>query len=74
MRVLEIGGELDLSQEALGADDGGELGPQQLERDPPVVPEILGQVDGRHAAGADLAFDPVAVRQGPLQAAEDLGH
>jgi hypothetical protein len=72
--MLEIGGELDLSQKSLGTDDRGELRPQQLERDPPVVPEVLGQVDGRHAAGADLAFDPVAVRQGPLQAAEDLGH
>ena len=33
VRVLEVGGELDLGEEPLGADHGGELGPQDLERD-----------------------------------------
>ena len=74
VRVLEVGGELDLGQEPLGADDGRELGAEQLERDPPVVAEVLGQVDGGHAAGADLALDPVAVGQGELEAALRLGH
>ncbi len=43
VRVLEIGGELDLGQEALGADHGGELGPEDLQRDPPVVPDVLAR-------------------------------
>ena len=39
-----------------------------------VVADVVGQVDGRHAAGADLALDPVAVGQGGLEPAEELGH
>ena len=72
--MLEVGGELDLGQEPLGADHGGELGAQHLERDPAVVPDVLGQVDGRHAAGADLAVEAIAVRQGGLEPAEQFGH
>ena len=74
VRVLEVGGELDLGQEPLGADHGGELGAQQLERHLAVVLEVLGEVDGGHAAGADLTFDPVAVGEGYLEAALELGH
>ena len=66
--MLQVGGELDLGQEPLGADHGGELGAQELERDLAVVPEVLGEIDGGHAAGADLAFDPVAVGERYLEA------
>ena len=72
--MLQVGGDLDLGQEPLGADHGGELGAQHLEGDPPVVPEVLGQVDGGHAAGAELALDPIAVGQGELEAVLRLGH
>ena len=72
--MLEVGGELDLRQEPLGADDGGQLRAQELERDLAVVPEILREVHRRHPAGADLDFDPVAVGQRVLEAAEQLGH
>jgi hypothetical protein len=74
VRVLQIGRELDLGQEPLGADHGRELGAEHLERDPPGVADVLGEVDGRHAAGADLALEAVAVRQGGLEAAEQFGH
>ncbi len=74
VRVLQIRRQLDLGEEPLGADHRGELGTHELERDLAVVPEILGQVYGRHSAGPDLAFDPVAVRQRALEAAEELGH
>ena len=62
--MLEVGGGLDLGQEPLGADHGGELGAQHLERDLAVVPEVLGEVDGGHAARAELALDAVAVGEG----------
>ena len=74
VRVLEVGGELDLGQEALGADHGGELGAQHLERDAAVVADVLGEIDGRHAAGADLTVQAIAVRQGGLEPAEQFGH
>ena len=72
--MLQVGGELDLGQESLGADDGRQLRAQQLERDPPVVPKILRQVHRRHPACADLTFDPVAVGERYLEPAEKLGH
>jgi hypothetical protein len=72
--VLEVGRQLDLGQEALGADHGRELGAEELESDLAVVSEILGQVDRRHPAGADLAFDPVAVGERYLEPVEQLGH
>jgi hypothetical protein len=50
MGMLEVGGGADLLEEPVGSDDGGEVGPQHLERDLAVVPEVLGQADGGHAA------------------------
>ena len=71
--MLQVGGRLDLGQEALGADHGGELGPQHLERDLAVVPQVVGEVDRRHAAGAELALEAVAVGQGRLEPASSSG-
>ena len=60
VRVLEVRGGLDLSQEALGPDYGCQFGLQDLERDFTLVLEVVGEVDGRHAAFAELALDVVA--------------
>jgi hypothetical protein len=38
-----------------------------LERDRPVVPEIAGEVHGRHPAPAELTLDLVAPSQGGLE-------
>jgi hypothetical protein len=62
--VLEIGGDLDLFGEAVGADDGGELGAEHLEGDLAVVLQVVGQVNGCHAAVAEFALDTVAVGEG----------
>ena len=35
-----------------------------LDRDLAVVAKVVGQEDVRHAAGTDLSFDSVAIRQG----------
>ena len=72
--MLEIGGELDLGQKAVGADHGGQLGPEHLEGHAAVVPDVLGQIDGGHAAGTDLPIQAVAVREGGLEPAEQFGH
>ena len=61
--MLEPGGEPDLALEALGAERRGELGVQHLERDRPVVPQVVREVDGRHPAPAQLALERVSVRQ-----------
>ena len=59
VRVLQPGGELDLALEALGAQRAREIGVEHLERDRPVVPQILGEEDGGHAAPPELALEGV---------------
>ena len=61
--MLQPGGDLDLEQESLRADGGGELGVEHLEGDRPVVAEIVSQVDRGHAATAQLALEAVAIGQ-----------
>ena len=73
VRVLEVGGDLDLLEEPLGTDDGGEFRSQHLEGDLALVAEVVSQVDGGHAAGTELPVDAVAVGQGGLQAVGNVG-
>ena len=60
--MAEPGGDLDLAQEALGAERGRQLGVEDLERDLAVVPEVLGEVDRGHPAAAELALERIAGR------------
>jgi len=69
--VLKGGDGPDLAQEALGADDGGELGAEDLDGDLAAVLQVLGQVDRGHAALAELALDAVAAAEG---GGERVGH
>ena len=66
--MLEPGGELDLALEALGAERGGELGEEDLEGDRAVVAEVVREIDGGHAAAAELALEGVAVGEGVAHA------
>jgi hypothetical protein len=68
VRVLQLGRDVDLTQEPLWADGGGQLGSQDLDGDLAVVLEVVGQVDGGHAALAQLARDPVVVGERVAQA------
>jgi hypothetical protein len=45
----------------VGSDDRGEVRPENLDRHLPVVFEIFSEIDGRHAALAQLPLDAVAV-------------
>jgi hypothetical protein len=60
VRVAKLRSELYLSKEAVAAERFGEFRSQHLERDIPVVPQIVREVYGRHAANAELALDRVA--------------
>ncbi len=68
--MLEVGGDFDLFQEPLGTEDGGELGPEDLEGDLAVMFEVLGEIDGRHPAVAQLPLDTVAGRERGREAFE----
>ena len=72
--MLEVGGGPDLRQEPFGAEDRGQLGLQHLDRDLAVVLDVVGEVDGRHAALAELTLDLVFVGQGGVQSFEEFGH
>ena len=71
--MLEPGGELDLAEEAVGAEGGCQLGVENFQRDWPVVLHVLDEVDRGHAAAAELALELVAVTQGVPEGGERLG-
>ena len=60
VRMLQAREERDLATKALGRLTVGDFGVDELERDLTVVPNVMREVDGRHPASADLAFDLVA--------------
>jgi len=70
--VLEAGRQPDLPQKAIGPHARGERGVEDLEGDGPVVPEVGGQVDGRHAAAAQLPLDAVAIAEGGIQRGQGI--
>jgi hypothetical protein len=72
--VLELGDDVDFTGEPVGPHRGREFRAQDLERDLPVVLEVVGQVDGGHPAKTHLALDPVAPAQGSAQAVQCGGH
>ena len=57
VRMLQLRRRLDLGEEPLGAERGAEVRMQDLDRDVAVVLEVVREIDGRHAAGAELALD-----------------
>ena len=67
--MLQPGGDLDLLHEPIGAEGGGEVGAQHLDGHLAVMLEILGEIDGGHAAGPEFALDGVAIREGGGEAA-----
>ena len=74
--VLQAGRDCDLTMKAVGAERGAQLGPQDLQRDPPAVLEVFGEVDRGHPAPAELTLDPVALAESRLEVLEqvqDLG-
>ncbi len=66
--MLQPGAEPDLAEEPLGAQDLGQVGMEDLERDRSVMLQVVGQKDGGHSAASQLPLDPVAVGQRRLEA------
>ena len=65
--VGESSGEPDLAEEPLGAERVGEFRVEDLDRHLTIVLEIVGEVDGGHAALAELALEHIAIGEGLLQ-------
>jgi len=49
----------DFGEEPLVSQDGRQFRMQDLERDVPPVPEVAGEIDGRHPAAPDHALDAI---------------
>ncbi len=52
VRVLEVGRRPDLRQEARPADHRGQLSSKDPQRNPAIVPDVVREIHGGHAAGA----------------------
>ena len=72
--MLQVGRDAYLGQEPLDAEDGAEFRIEHLDGDGAVVAEVVGEVVGGHAAGADLAVDAVAVGECRGQAVLGFTH
>jgi len=68
--MSEPGGDPDFSEEAIGATVGAELWVEELQRDGPVLPLVLGQVHRGHATASDLGLDNVSAGKRLIQPCE----
>ena len=75
VRLLELGGELDLARETLGRDAGGEVGAQDLHNDVALERRIAGEEEAAHPAATELALEGVGGAERGLELVADLfGH
>ena len=65
--MLQTGRGADLGQEALATERRAQVGMQHLDGDVAVVLEIVREVHGGHAAGAELAVEAIAALQRDAQ-------
>ncbi len=72
--MLELGSHLDFPEETIGAERGGKFRSQDLHRHLAAVLQVLGQVDGGHAALAQLAFETEVVGEGGGDSVELCRH
>jgi len=68
--MVERSGDLDLAEKPLGAEGLRDFRPEDLQRHRPVVLQVMGEIDGGHAAMAELPVEAVAVREGGTEAVE----
>jgi hypothetical protein len=71
--MLQRGRETDLPLESLGPERRRYFGKQNLERHRPVMLEIAGQIDDRHAAATELALKAIAVSKGVGERGRQIG-
>jgi len=72
--VLQVGGDADLAEKAIGAERDRELRSEHLDGDLTLVLEIPGEVHGGHATFPHLAIERVPVAQSGRQLVEQSGH
>ena len=61
MGMVQARRDLDFAEEAIGAERRGELGAEDLHRNLAMMLQVFREIDGGHAAHAELTQQPVAV-------------
>src|SRR4029077_16832544 len=72
--VLELRGDPDFPEEAVGADERRDFRAEHFEGDLAVVLQVRGEEHHRHSALADLAVEAVAVGETGPELVEDFVH
>ena len=72
--MLQLRRQLDLAEESIGTERGREVGPQHLDRDLPMVLEVLREIHRPHAAASQLPLQAVAVAKGFGELGRDVAH
>ena len=72
--MFQVGGRLDLGQEAFTTYYGSQFRLQDLERNLPLVAYVLGQIDRSHATFPKLMLDGVSAFLGCIQTGNRIGH
>ena len=72
--MLQPGGDFDLAQEPPGAECRRELRVQNLDRDRPMVLQVLREEHRRHTPPTQLTLDRVAVSESGTERLEQIGH
>ena len=72
--MVEVGRDLDLVQETLGAYGGCEFGTEDLNRDLAIVFHVVGKVDGRHTTRTEFVLNGVAVGEGRSEPVHRISH
>ena len=72
--VLQVGGGLDLLDEPLGAEHGGELGAEDLDDGLAIVLEVVREIDCRHPARTESPLDRILLREHGGETGRSVGH
>ena len=70
--MLERRRNFDLAEEPLAAEDGRQVGLEQLDGDTSPVLQVLGEKDDRHPTVAELPLDAVAIAQRRRELLEEV--
>jgi hypothetical protein len=73
VRVTQAGGDLHFALEPLHPEDLGEVRMEDLDRDRSAVLQVLGEIDGGHAAAAKLALELIPLADRGLEPILQIG-
>jgi hypothetical protein len=72
--MIEPGGDPDLPEKPLRAQRGGQFRTQHLQRDTPIVFQVVGQMHCGHPTATDLPLNQVSAGESGLHAVERSSH